>query len=156
MESLLTALEGTALAVALRNSVLAYPLVNAAHIVGIALLIGAILPLDLRLIGVWRSQPLVPLWQVLTRTAGTGLIIAIIFGFLLFITDANDYADSPLFVSKMLLVAAGILNVIALHLSVPDVRALHESLPLRVRYAAALSMGIWLCVLTLGRLIGYF
>ena len=69
------ALEATPLATALRGSVWVYPLVNAAHILGVALLVGSIVPLDLRLLGVWRSVPLTPLWGVLTRTAGAGLIL---------------------------------------------------------------------------------
>ena len=65
----LVALEATALAGALRGSVWAYPLVNAAHILGVALLVRGILPLDLRLLGAWR---------VLTRMAGAGLGLAIV------------------------------------------------------------------------------
>ena len=71
------ALEATALAAALRNSVWSYPLVNAAHILGVALLVGSIVPLDLRLLGAWRSVPLPPLWGMLTRTAGAGAVIAL-------------------------------------------------------------------------------
>ena len=50
-------LEATALARALRDSVWTYPMINAGHILGVALLVGAIVPLDLRLLGVWRSAP---------------------------------------------------------------------------------------------------
>lgn len=68
------ALEATDLATTLRGSVWAYPLVNAAHILGVALLVGATVPLDLRLLGAWRSLPLGPLWRVLTarRRRGCG------------------------------------------------------------------------------------
>lgn len=46
----LAALEATELARALRDSVWIYPLVNAGHILGVALLVGSIVPLDLRLL----------------------------------------------------------------------------------------------------------
>lgn len=108
------ALEATPLATALRGSVWVYPLVNAAHILGVALLVGSIVPLDLRLLGVWRSVPLTPLWGVLTRTAGAGLILAMIFGALLFITRASEYTASNLFISKMAVVALGTANALAL------------------------------------------
>src|SRR5512145_1609747 len=81
-------LEATALAQALRDSVWTYPLVNAGHILGVALLVGSIVPLDLRLLGAWRSVPLAPLWEILTRTAGAGLVLAMVFGVLLFIIPA--------------------------------------------------------------------
>ena len=47
-ETLGAALEATALSQALRASIWLYPLVNTGHVVGIALLFGAIVPLDLR------------------------------------------------------------------------------------------------------------
>src|SRR5262245_6160196 len=110
----LAGLEATALARALRGSVYAYPLVNAGHILGVALLVGSIVPLDLRLLGAWRTAPLAPLWHVLTRTAATGLALAILFGSLLFIAKATEYAASGLFLSKMAVVGAGAVNALAL------------------------------------------
>ena len=87
-----------------------YPLVNTAHILGVALLIGSVVPLDLRLLGLWGSIPLAPLWAVLTRTAAIGLGLAIIFGTLLFITRATEYAGSNIFIAKMILVLLGTAN----------------------------------------------
>ena len=49
----------------LQGSGTAYLIVNALHILGIGLLVGAILPLDLRLAGFFRRVPLVPLVSVL-------------------------------------------------------------------------------------------
>jgi hypothetical protein len=156
----LAALEATALAGALRDSVWAYPLVNAAHILGVALLVGAMIPLDLRLLGAWRSVPLAPLWRVLTRTAGAGLGLAIIFGTLLFITRATEYAASGLFLSKMVVVGIGTANALAVRTLVPDaiapIRSAHEKSPVRVQLAGGLSLAAWLTALTLGRLVGYF
>jgi hypothetical protein len=156
----LVALEATALAGALRGSVWAYPLVNAGHILGVALLVGAMLPLDLRLLGAWRSVPLAPLWRVLTRTAGAGLGLAIVFGSLLFITRATEYAASGLFLSKMVVVGVGTANALALRTLLPDavapMRSALEKPPVRVQLAGGISLAAWLTALTLGRLIGYF
>jgi hypothetical protein len=154
------ALEATEFAAALRNSIWSYPLVNAAHIFGVALLVGSIVPLDLRLLGAWRSVPLAPLWAVLTRTAGIGLVLAIIFGMLLFITRATEYAASNLFIAKMFLVLLGTAN--ALMLRVPSgpqfskIASPQWKLPVRLQVAAGISLSTWLAALTLGRLIGYF
>ena len=161
LETWLAALEGSALASALRNSVWVYPLVNAGHILGVALLVGAIFPLDLRLLGIWRSVALGPLWRMLSRTAAFGLALAILFGSLLFITRATEYAASPLFITKMLVIAAGItnalaLNKIALQGALPEQISTSRRLPLIYRLAAGLSITVWLTALTLGRLVGYF
>ena len=51
IEQALVFVENLAVVSALRNSTLAYPLVNAGHILGVALLVGGIVPLDLRLLG---------------------------------------------------------------------------------------------------------
>lgn len=159
IDAWLVSLEATALARALRASVWVYPLVNAGHILGVALLVGAIVPLDLRLLGVWRALPLGPLWQVLTRSAVVGLVLAAGFGVLLFITRATEYAASGLFVTKMVVVALATTNALALRAAGSDellpVGDTHRSLPARVRLSAGISLLGWLMVLTLGRLVGY-
>ena len=98
----------------LRYSTWAYPPVNACHILGIALLVGAVFSLDLRLLRAWRNAPLAPLWHVLTRVAATGLLIAAVCGVLLFATRATEYAQSPLFLTKLLVVAVGVFNAVSL------------------------------------------
>ena len=154
------ALEATDVAIALRNSVWSYPLINAAHIFGVALLIGSVVPLDLRVLGVWGSVPLAPLWAVLTRTAGIGLVIAIIFGTLLFITRATEYAASNLFIAKMILVLLGTANTLMLRMPTQPQESQIGSNPwkpsTRLKVAAGISLTAWLAALTLGRLIGYF
>ncbi|MGI8740813.1 MAG: hypothetical protein ACR2KU_14790 [Gammaproteobacteria bacterium] len=94
-------LQNSLVAEALRGSTWVYPLVNAAHILGFALLLGAIVPLDLRRLGFWRSVPAATLSRVLTPVAMAGLLIAVSAGSLLFIARAVEYAASGLFQAKM-------------------------------------------------------
>ncbi|MDO9597240.1 MAG: hypothetical protein Q7J47_05900 [Azoarcus sp.] len=159
IEAWLSTLEATALARALRASVWVYPLVNAGHILGVGLLVGAIVPLDLRLLGSWRAVPLGPLWQVLTRCAAFGLMLAVGFGALLFITRATEYAASGLFVTKMAVVAVATANALALRVAGLDELWLEGGtegkLSARVRLAACISLAGWMTVLILGRLVGY-
>ena len=154
------ALEATELAIALRNSVWSYPLINAAHIFGVALLVGSVVPLDLRLLGLWGSMPIAPLWTVLTRTAGIGLVVTIFFGTLLFITRASEYVASNLFIAKMILVLLGSANALMLRMQTPAQESHIASTPVkpsaRLRVSAGISLAAWLSALTLGRLIGYF
>jgi hypothetical protein len=143
LELLAAALQATGLSEALRASVWLYPLVNTGHVVGIALLFGAIAPLDLRLLGMFRSVPLEPLATTLVPVAITGLL---------------DYVVEPLFGLKLALLAAAVLNALWLRLD-PHWRHLGAApgVPPRPgwRWHGALSILLWLGVITAGRLIGY-
>jgi hypothetical protein len=153
LDGLLAALEQSAPIAALRESQFIYPSVNAAHIVGVALLFGAIVALDLRMIGWRRSAGTVDDFAtLLLPVAVGGLLLAIPAGLLLFATDARAYAASPLFQAKMVLVALAIGNALWLR------RAGRHGKPPRRRVALAggTSIALWLGAIVLGRMIGYF
>lgn len=151
MPSLLEALGSSALAEWLRFSRWAYAAVNATHILGIALLVGAIVPLDLRLLGVWRSVPLRPLERVLVPMAAIGLGIAVAAGALLFLARPARYAALDIFLAKMTLVALGTVNAMRLRLG----PALADLPPTQMRLAGLVSLACWLAALALGRLIAF-
>ena len=148
----LAAVENLPAIAALRESYLVYPLVNALHIVGIALLFGAIVPLDLRLAG-WRREAsaVAGLSRLLLPVAVFGFLLAALAGLLLFATDARAYAASPLFQAKLLLIALALANALALRRV--DWRNAGSSR--RVALAGAASVILWLGAILLGRLIGY-
>jgi hypothetical protein len=159
IESLLAGLESSSPAVMLRNSLWIYPVVNAGHILGIALLVGGVLPLDLRLLGLWPKVPLLPLYRVLGATVAVGVVLALVCGFLLFSTRATAYFGSAVFMSKMILVAAGLVNGLLMRLTVspqyPPPWFAENRIPPRVRLSALVSLLIWPTALVLGRLIAY-
>lgn len=153
LTDILAALHASTLAAALRGSTWLYPLVNAGHIVGIALLFGAIASLDLRLMGVWRETPLPALSRILAPVAAAGFALAATAGTLLFITKAPSYAASMLFQAKMLLILAAIANIGAYY----ALRRRAEPMPAPLqRLFGAVSVSTWLAVIVLGRLVGYF
>lgn len=159
LASLFEALQSSGLATALRLSGIAYPLVNGAHIVGIALLFGAIAALDLRLIGLFSSLPVAPLARLLVPVAATGLVIAVTTGALLFSTRAVEYAALPIFWLKLALIVTATANALLLRRSPAWSPALSQTagrLPSRVAAAGALSILLWLSALLCGRLIAYF
>jgi hypothetical protein len=159
LTSLFEALQSSGLATALRLSGLAYPLVNGAHIIGIALLFGGIAALDIRLIGFFPSLPLAPLARLLVPVAAIGFVLAITTGALLFATRAPEYAALPIFWLKLALVVAATVNALLLHRAPAWPRALSlpgGPLPLRVATAGGLSILLWLSALLCGRLIAYF
>lgn len=156
---LLAWIDASAPAVHLRHSTWLYPVVNAAHILGIALLVGGIAPVDAKLLGLWRSVPLAFFARTVLPFAIGGGVLAITAGALLFIVQPADYAVLPVFWAKMSLVLAGLANALLLHRSrawrtrVSATGA--DGTAARLRIGAALSLLIWLTVLLLGRLIGF-
>ena len=153
LDRVLGAVEGAGPIAALRESYFVYPLVNTLHIIGIALLFGAIIALDLRLIG-WRrlAGSADQFAKLLLPVAIGGLTIAIPAGLLLFATDARAYAASPLFQAKLVFIGLAIGNAVWLRWS--ETRG-----PLRGRrtaFAAAASILLWLGAIIFGRLVGYY
>jgi hypothetical protein len=158
LEAIAGALDATALSQTLRASLWLYPLVNTGHVIGIALLFGGIAPLDLRLLGCWRSVPLVPLARILVPMAMAGLSLALVSGALLFATRPLDYINEPLFGIKMACLALAVLNALALRRSsrwglirVTD----GDTAPTAWKIAAVVSILLWLGVIAAGRLIAY-
>jgi hypothetical protein len=160
----LTALQNLAPVAALRASRWIYPLVNAGHIAGIALLVGGIVPLDLRLLGLWRSVPLGLLARVLVPVALTGLALTVFCGLLMFAVSATKYAALPLFWLKLGFIAAALTNAALLRLTpawtlarLPDLpAAFYTGSPApRLGAAGALSIGLWLAALLCGRFLAY-
>jgi hypothetical protein len=158
LADVLGALQDAAIVGALRRSHWVYPLVNTGHIVGLALLFGAIVPLDLRLIGVWREIPLAPLARLLLPVALAGLSLAVLTGALLFSISALKYAGMALFQAKLLLILAALTNALLLHRSAAWA-AHRDAEPRgttpRLRLAGMLSIGCWLTAILAGRMIGY-
>ena len=153
MEALFAALEGTALAQALRTSRWLYAGVNAAHIFAIALLVGSVVPLNLRLLGVWRGVPREAVVRVLAPVAASGLALALITGPLLFAVRARDYGGIGVLQLKLALIAVGVLSALALCRSHGFL--LRDAPRARLAGHAILSTVCWLGALVCGRLIAF-
>lgn len=128
-----------------------YAAINALHVLGIALLVGAIAALDLRLLGWRRRLPLAPFAELLQPVAATGLLLALGAGCLLFLADPADYATMPLFQLKLSLIVLALANALALNLG-PGIA---NATPRRLRLSAALSLLLWLAVLVSGRFLAF-
>lgn len=153
MEPLFQALQATDFSQALRFSRFAYAAVSAAHILGIALLIGAILPLNLRLLGLWPDISRDTLIRVLVPTAAIGLLLAFFAGFFLFSIRAVDYAALTVFRLKIFLVVTGTASALLFHARHGFL--LRSASPIHLRTAATLSLVCWLSALFAGRLIAF-
>jgi hypothetical protein len=135
----------------------AYPYANVLHVVGVAMLVGGIGAVDLRVAGLWRRLPLNALSRALTPVAVAGLVLQVMSGVVLFAADGVALSGSGTFHAKLGLIVVALANAAAFRLywrrqPVGDF-AVPPSL---VRVSALLSLALWLAVLTLGRLIAYY
>jgi hypothetical protein len=153
------AIEGSALGVAMRQWLWLYPSVEIVHLVGIALLVGSIVVLDLRLLGLSRALPVRKLAaHVLPWTLGSFALI-LPSGFAMFVAHAGDLIANPIFALKMCLIMAAGINAALFHAAVFrgasgwDIDVMPPS---AARASAALSLLLWLSVIACGRLLAYF
>ena len=143
-------------AVLLRDSGTAYLLVNAAHILGIGMLVGAILPLDLRLLGLFGHVPLGVIAPFLSRAAAVGAILAIVTGLWLFSVKPVEYVTNAAFLCKAALLVLALANVAVQHANHHFASAVAGgALRPTVRLTALSSIVLWLSVLVAGRWIGF-
>lgn len=140
----------------LQRSGTAYLVVSAAHVLGISLLLGGILPLDLRLARGRVDAASGVVAPVLLRTAMLGLGLALLTGLWLFTVKPVTYAGNPALWAKAALLVLALANVALQHRDLRLARALAgDRVPAAVRLRAVLSMGLWLGVLLAGRWIGF-
>ena len=153
------ALEASALGQAMRQWLWLYPSVETVHIVGIALLVGSIVVLDLRLLGLSRSLPVRRLSAHILPWTAASFVLIIPSGLAMFVAHAGELIANPVFAVKMCLILLAGANAGVFHAGVFrsagkwDVDVMP---PLAARAAAAASLLIWISVIACGRLLAYF
>ena len=159
MADLAAWLEASALARLLKAGPWLYPLVNLAHVLGIALLVRAIAALDLRLVGLWPGVPVAALARAAVPVAGAGLALALATGPALFAVRATEYVGNPFLWAKLgaVAVAVALANLAALRGSAAWRDAAgggrHRK---RLALAGAVSLAAWLAAASAGRMIAYW
>lgn len=137
-----------------------YACVNLVHIIGIALLFGSVLLLDLRMLGLWRHVPLAPLATVAAPLTRTGFAIAVVSGLGLLSANATDYATNPFLLIKFPAIGLGALNALVLQRSAAwrtiPARPLAPHEERQLARFAGLSLACWTTAVTAGRMIGYW
>lgn len=137
-----------------------YGILNLVHILGIVMLFGTILILDLRLLGAWRSIPLASLSRPTTTLAMIGFALAVAAGIPMLAVKAGDYAGNPFLLIKFPAIALALINVWLVHRS--EAWKAHATRDLapperrRLALGASLSLVFWLTAITSGRMIGYW
>jgi hypothetical protein len=151
------ALQESALGHLMRSSPSLYPAVEILHILGFVVLVGSILALDVRLLGLGRAIPIQPMAQLLLPLSRFGFLLAVVMGFLLFSADAAHVVRNPAFQAKLLLIAAALVNVLIAHVGPWRRIALWGGeATFGARVTALLSLLLWIGAVCAGRLIAYF
>jgi len=136
-----------------------FPVLESLHVVGLAVLIGSIAFLDLRLIGVtlrhWTVTRLTR--EVLPWTWG-GFALVMATGVLMFCGGADLYAANPAFRVKLVLLVLAGANMLAFHLFAYRSVARWDTGPatiLGAKIAGGLSLLFWAGVVVAGRAIAF-
>jgi len=135
---------------ALKTNDWAYPAFEAMHVLGIALLLGNLVALEMRVFGRAAAIPVQPFARLSLTIALAGFGLAACTGLLMFSTRPGELLANDYFLAKMgLLVAAG-CNALVFHL-----RGSLRRLDGLARAQMLLSTAIWIAVVFCGRWIAY-
>jgi hypothetical protein len=128
------------------------------HFIGLSLLVGALLVMDLRALGVIREISHAAVAS-LARVAVLGLAINVVSGLVMLSSKPAEYWHAWPFRYKMVALAVALLNA-AWFTTLGQRRLLalppEGVVPLSIRASAALSLAAWLVVILLGRAIFEF
>lgn len=128
----------------------AYPALEVVHIVGIALLVGNLVLLELRVWGVATALPVQALARASISLALAGFGLLALTGLVMFSSQPGDLIANRAFVWKMGLVAAAGANAAWFH-----ARGSLQRLDAVARAQTVLSLGLWILVIICGRWIAY-
>ncbi|MDY6947690.1 MAG: DUF6644 family protein [Pseudomonadota bacterium] len=136
-----------------------FPILETVHVLAIALVVGTIAIVDLRLLGVAAHRGSADrLIAELLPYTWVAFVLAVIAGALLFASNAPTYAHNLAFQLKAGLIVLAGLNMAAFHLTTYR-RIAHwdeaQSPPTAARVAGATSLCLWVVVVFLGRWVGF-
>jgi Family of unknown function (DUF6644) len=148
-------IQGTPVGAAIRRSAVLIALVEGVHLVGLALLVGTILMVDLSLLGRGIRRLSTP--EIARQLAGwtvAGLVIMLVSGPLMMSSEAVRCYKTPAFWVKMALLAAALVFHFTIHrkvaLAEPQVTAG------RAAMVATASLALWFGVALAGKAIAIF
>jgi hypothetical protein len=134
----------------LRTHAWAYPALEVVHITGIALLLGNLVLLELRVWGRGSALPVRELAKLALALALLGFALAAASGLLMFASQAAELLANRAFTFKMLLLMLAGCNAAWFH-----ARDSLAKLDALAKLQTLLSTLIWLAIITCGRWIAY-
>lgn len=159
LHALLKLLQDSALADAVRGAQYVYPVLEASHILGIALLVGPAFAFDLRLLGFGhRVVSVTQAARHLLPVSHVGFAIVVVTGIVLLSSQATVVAATAAAPWKFGLLGLACVNVLVFHGGIyRSVREWTDAVvaPPAARAAAVVSLVAWTSVTLAGRLLAY-
>ncbi len=162
VDSLITAIHHTTLSAAIRGDIPGtewlFPIIETMHVLCVTVLFGSISMVDLRLLGVTEgSLSFTRLYRELIPWTWGAFAGAVVFGTILATGKIEDYAHSPVFLAKFVLMALAGLNMVVFQRAYRNVNSWDKALPAPrgARAAGAISLILWIAVIVCGRWVGF-
>ena len=135
-------------------SIWTYPTVLTLHTIGMAILVGASFVVNLRVLQVAGEIPLQRLAPVY-RFIWAGFVINLFSGVVLFVTQAADRVQDPVFYVKLGSIALALWFGVLVKRASIDAADAPQVTPPRSRQLAAAGLGLWTIAIVAGRLMAY-
>lgn len=149
----------SSLGIFIAESTWAFPTIETLHVIALVTVLGTILVMDLRLLGVASTNyPVTAMSRDTLKWTWGGFILAAITGTLLVISKTSSYVINPFFMGKMLLLAIAGLNMAYFHrVTWKTVNEWDQNpvVPLGAKVAGITSLLFWTVIVFFGRAIGF-
>lgn len=136
-----------------------FPLLESIHVIGATFLVGSILMLDLRLLGLAsRSHRVSRLVAEIVPWTLASAVVAVATGLPIFASRATHYAHNTAFQIKIAVLVLAGLNMLWFHLRTSRSMAAWDDAPSpasAAKLAGACSVLAWVAVMLSGRWIGH-
>lgn len=139
----------------IRSSRVLIALTEIIHLLGLTMLVGTVLMVDMALFGFGiRRHPTARIAAELAPWTTGGLAVMLISGPLILSSEARKCYDSSFFWEKMAILVAAIIFHFTVHRRVA--RSEPPAGPFRARLVACVSLGLWISVALAGKMIGIY
>jgi len=135
----------------------AWPAMEAAHFIGLALIFGTVMLISLRILGVARNRVSYAAMHRLLPLGALGLIVNIVTGMFFFIGDSGRYVAMDGFPPKiMLLMIGGFAMIYFTSFDGPWKLKAGDDASIISKLMALVILGSWAGVIIFGRLLPYY
>ncbi|GAB1255601.1 hypothetical protein NBRC116494_01030 [Aurantivibrio plasticivorans] len=141
-----------------------FPFIESIHVLAATFMLGMLLMVDLRLLGVAAKHYSVnSILKQQLPWVWLGFVVAVVTGGLMFITNALAYASNPAMQYKLLLILIAGLNTVFLHALLKPMKRVADQLNSvssntgfqLTAVAGGVSLSIWVAIIFAGRWIGH-
>lgn len=149
----------TPLSTAMRESGWLFPTAESIHVLAVGLVVGSIVIVDLRLLGLTsRRKPVTELASEVLPWTWAAFALAVVSGLLMFIGQPDTYLENLPFRLKLVCLVLAGLNMLIFHVfAYRSVAAWDQDRPtvMGAKLAGVLSLTFWVGVVVFGRWIGF-